>query len=84
MDQQIKNSLNSMYQIYDDNNMMDIVYLSSLVNTTSDSKEFSFGGSNIDYIMKSLDDWVIENVDISDQSSYLVFVIVREYGQTLD
>ena len=55
MNWQIKNSFSSMYQIYNDNNVMDVIYLSGLVNIISDSKEFSFGGSDIDYIMESLD-----------------------------
>ena len=46
----------NMYWICDDNNAVNIIYLSGLVDIiTSDSKEFSSNGSDIDYIMEGLD-----------------------------
>ena len=62
-----------MYQICNDNNTMDIIYLSGLVDITSNSKEFSFGENDIDCMIESLDDWAIRNMDMSNQSGYLVF-----------
>jgi len=46
--------------------MMNIVYLSGLVDTTSDGKEFSFSRCDIDHMIEGLDDWVIRNIDVSD------------------
>ena len=66
MDQQIKNSFYSMYQVHNDDNMIKIIYLSSLIDTTSDSKEFSLGGSDIDCIIECLNDRIIRNMDMSN------------------
>ena len=52
IDQWIKKKFSNMYWIYDDNN---VIYLSGLVDITSDSKEFSFSGSDINCMIESLD-----------------------------
>jgi len=73
IDQQIENSLCSIYQVCDDNNVINIDYLSGLINTIPDSEKFGLSRSNIDYIMKSLDNSIIMDMDMSNQSNYLIF-----------
>jgi len=54
---------------------MDIIYLSGLVDTTSDGKEFSFDESSIDCIIEGLNNWIIGNMDII-QIRYSLVVIL--------
>ena len=62
-----------MYQVCDNNNVINIDYLGGLINVTPDSKKFSLSRSDINHMMESLDDGIIMDVDISNQSSYLIF-----------
>ena len=73
VDQQIKDSLCGIYWIHDDDNTINVDYLGSLIDTTSDSRKFSLSGSNIDYMMESLDNRIIVDMDMSNQSGYLTF-----------
>ena len=73
VDQWIKNSLCNMYWVCDDNNVINVDYLGGLIDVTPDSKKFSLSKSDINHIMESLDDEIIMDVDISNQSSYLIF-----------
>ena len=45
---------------------MDVIYLSDLIDTISDSKEFSLSESDIDCMVKGLNNRVIGNMDISN------------------
>ena len=53
----IKDSLSNIDGICDDNDLIDVVQIGSLINTASDSKELSFSGCDIDNMMDCLDDW---------------------------
>ena len=48
-----------MYGVYDNNNTIYTRDLNSLINTTSDSKQFGFCGSDLDYMMYSFLDKII-------------------------
>ena len=73
VDQQIENSLCSIYQVHDDDNAINSDYLGGLIDTTPDSKKFGLSESNVNCMMKSLDDRIIIDIDISNQSGYLIF-----------
>jgi len=55
-----------MYQVCDNNNTIYVNQLGGLIYATSDSKKFYLIGSDIDYIMKSLDDGIVVDMDMSD------------------
>ena len=57
----------------DDDNAINVNYLSGLIDTTSDSKKLSLSGSDIDHMMESLDNRIIINMNMSNQSGYLIF-----------
>ena len=50
--------------IYDKNNFRYVLEMGCLINAASDSKEFSFSTSNIDYMVKSFDDLPIMNINM--------------------
>ena len=62
-----------MYQVYNDNNIINVDYLGSLIDTISNSKKFSLSRSDIDYMIKILGDRIIIDIDIRNQSGYLIF-----------
>ena len=62
-----------MYQVYNDNNIINVDYLGSLIDITSNSKKFSLSRSDIDYMIKILGDRIIIDIDIRNQSGYLIF-----------
>ena len=47
-------------------NIINICYLSSLINTISNNKKFCFSGSDVDYIMDSLNDGIIMHMNVND------------------
>jgi len=53
--------------------------LSGLIDVIPDSKKFSLSRSDINYMIESLDDGIIMDVDISNQSSYLMIEQLEEY-----
>jgi len=47
--------------------------LGSFVDITPNSKKFGLSGSDVDCIMKSFDNGIIIDVDMGNQSGYLIF-----------
>ena len=60
----IKNSLNSMDKIHDDNNSIDIGEIDSLVNTTSYHKKFYFSKHDVYCMMNHLYDWTVVDINV--------------------
>ena len=52
--------------------MINVSYLGSLIDTIPNSKEFSFKESDIDCIMKSLNNRIVVDINMSNRSSYLI------------
>jgi len=50
--------------ICDNNDFRYVLEMGCLINAASDSEEFSFSASNVDYMVKSFDDWPIVNMNI--------------------
>ena len=61
-----------MNGVYDDNDLIHIRRIDSLINVTSYDKKFSFSKHNIDYMINGLDDWVIFTMDVGYQYSNLI------------
>ena len=55
MNSHVKDAFSSMNGICDDDNVLNVLYLSWTINTISNSEEFSFGGYYI-YIMMNFFD----------------------------
>ena len=53
-----------MNRIHDNNDFRYVLKISCLINAASNSKEFGFGTSDVDHIIKSFDDWLIVNMNI--------------------
>jgi len=66
VDQWVKDSLCSIYQVHDNNNIVNVYHLDGLIDTASDSKKFYFCESNIDHIIESFNDRIIVDIDISN------------------
>jgi len=58
--------------ICDDNDLIDVVQTGGLINITSDGKELSFSGHDINGMIDCLDDWIVMDMDICYRSSNLV------------
>ena len=61
-----------MDRICDDNDLIDVGQISSLVNTTSDDEELNFSRYNINSMIDYLDNWTIMDMDVCYQSSNLI------------
>jgi len=66
MDQWVKDSLCSIYQVYDNNYTVNVYHLDGLIDTVSDSKKFYFCESNIDCMIDSFNNRIIVDMDISN------------------
>jgi len=73
MDQWVKDSLCSIYQVHDNNYTVNVYYLDDLIDTVSDSKKFYFCESNIDCMIDSFNDRIIVDMDISNWDGHLIF-----------
>ena len=62
--QQIENPSYSMQWIGDDDDFFDVQNTDSLINTTSDGKQFHFHGGNIDSLMKCFDYQLIKQMNM--------------------
>ena len=51
-----------MNRIYNDNDLIDIREMNSLVNTTSYHKKFCFSRHDVYFIMNYLDNWTITDI----------------------
>jgi len=47
-------------------NMINIYYLSSLINAISNSKKLCFSGSDVDYLMNSLNDGITMHINVNN------------------
>ena len=71
----IKNSLNSMDKIHDNNNSIDIGEIDSLVNTTSYHKKFYFSKHDVYCMMNHLYDWTVVDINVRYWSGDIVLII---------
>lgn len=58
--------------VHNDDNLIHIKKMGNLINITSYGKNFSFSKHDIDYMMYSLDDWIIFTIDVGYQHSNLI------------
>ena len=65
-----------MYQVCDNNNVVNVYHLGGLIDAASGSKKFYFCRSNIDCMMESLNDRIIVDMDISNWGGYLSIIIL--------
>ena len=68
----IKDVLSYINSIYNNNDVSGLWYLNSLVDTISNSKEFSFSWSDIDSMINCLSDVVKKRVNMRDECSNIV------------
>ena len=73
MNRHAKNMLSSWDGIYNNNNVCNVLYLSYMINTTSNSKEFSFSRYYIYCMMNNFGNNFLSSINIQDQSSNVVF-----------
>ena len=59
--------------IRDNNDFRYVLEIGCLINTASDSKEFSFSASNVDCMVKSFDDQPIVNMNMRYRQCNIVF-----------
>ena len=71
-----------MNSISNNNNMSVILYFNSLINATSDCKQFCFSSSNINSIMNCFGMNIAARVDVQYQSSNSIFILVLEVMMT--
>ena len=57
-----------MEEVYDDNYSWYIFRIYGLINSASDSKEFSFSAYDIWSMKESFDNWFVVNVDMRDRN----------------
>ena len=62
--ERVKDLFYHMDGIYDNNDFRYVLEMGCLINAVSDSKEFSFGASNGDHMIKSFDNWPIVNINM--------------------
>ena len=61
-----------MNKVYDNNDFGNFLKKDSLINATSNSKEFSLRARNVNCIVKSFDYWFIVNIDMRYKQSDIV------------
>jgi len=66
MGRQVKNTSCSWYNICDNNNLMNIWQLNSLIGFTSDRKEFYFSGGDIHSMMNCFGNHVLTLSDMKN------------------
>ena len=76
----IEYTLCSMYWICNEDNVIDVGELSSLIDSTPDSEKFSLSGSDIYCIIKYLDNWFFKGVDMNNRSGYLILDVYICYN----
>ena len=53
--------------------MINVDYLGRLIDAIPDNEKFGLSGSDVNYTRESLDDRIIVDMDMSNQSGYLIF-----------
>jgi len=62
-----------MEQICNDNNLSNVRYIGSLIDATSNGKEFSFSSHDVHSIMCSFDDGFVTDMNVSNGDGNVVF-----------
>ena len=77
----IKYLLSRMNGVGDDNDLRDVCFVASLVNTTSNSEEFCFCAGDKGYMMNYFDQRLVTYVDMQDRSGNVVLdASIRNYN----
>ena len=73
MQQRTEDFFPSIKGVCDDNYSWYIFRIHGLINSVSDSKEFSFSAYNIWSMIESFDNWFVMDVNIRDRCSNIIF-----------